>query len=381
MPLFIYVDNIEHNIRVIREKTNKKIIAVVKSNAYEMNVKKIIPILKNENVDFFAFEKMKEYIDAKSVLDSNDRILIMSSLNLNQINQINNENIRISINSPVDVINLRNISHKVKVHIRIDSGMNRFGIRDVNEFKWVLRNLLKNEYIFIEGIYTHFSSNQFEKNYFEKQYKMFEKYLKYYDFPIIHGNATRSLHKKIIGNYVRIGMGIYGYEQIFLNLKPSIQLLERPINIFYPNKNKKIGYSQISKNTKIGVLPIGYDNINLDKIDYIYQKDKKIPLLGKSCMNHTHFIANDKINYLTWLSIFPTNGIIYYGDEYNWYHILTSLKNIPKFYLRRRNYDISKVCKILWKNSYSKTTRGRSNKDTCVRIIRNGRSYIFCQFK
>ena len=26
--------------------------------------------------------------------------------------------------------------------------------------------------------------------------------------------------------------------------------------------------------------------------------------------NHTHFYADDKINYLSWLSILPTNGII-----------------------------------------------------------------------
>ena len=47
----------------------------------------------------------------------------------------------------------------------------------------------------------------------------------------------------------------------------------------------------------------------------IYYKGKTLPLIGTSCMNHTHFKANDEINYLSWLSIFPTNGIININNQ------------------------------------------------------------------
>ena len=57
MPLFIYTDSIEKNVDEIRKYTNRKIIAVMKSNAYELGSKKIIPILRKKGVDFFAFEK------------------------------------------------------------------------------------------------------------------------------------------------------------------------------------------------------------------------------------------------------------------------------------------------------------------------------------
>lgn len=379
MPLFIYADRIEHNIKVIKEKTKKFIMAVVKSNAYEMKTSFMIPLLRKNGVTFFAFEKKKEYLEAKQYLTPSDQILLMESVS--DLSGIDLENVRLTINSPLDALFLKDTQKKVLVHIRVNTGMNRLGLNSLEELKWVLKLLKGNEKIIIEGIYTHFSSEQFEMKYYEKQYNLFKKYLKTHSFAIIHANATKSLHKKLIGNYVRVGMGLYGYHQIVLPLKPSIQLLERPCSVFLPKKNKKIGYMQIYQKNKIGVLPIGYHDVDLSKIQNIYVKSQKVQLLGKSCMNHTHFIANDKINYLTWLSIFPTNGIICYSDEYNWYHILTSMKDIPRVYFRRRNYDIPKICKLLWQKSCPNGTRERGNQDSCFRIIRHGRSYFFCQSK
>lgn len=379
MPLFIYADCIEHNIEVIKKQTNRKIIAVVKSNAYEMKTSFMIPLLRKNKVNFFAFEKLKEYLDAQKDLVDTDDILIMESVK--DVSGINHQNVRISINSPMDAFNIKDATTKTIVHIRIDTGMNRLGLHSLDELKWVINLLKANENIIIEGIYTHFSSEQFEMKYFEKQEKLFEEYLKNYQFAIIHANATKSLHKTIMGNYVRVGMALYGYHQVVLPLKPVIQILERPCSIFYPKKNKKIGYSQIFQSKKIGVLPIGYHDVNLGRIKHIYFQKQKVPLLGKSCMNHTHFLADDKINYLTWLSIFPTNGIICYSNEYNWYHILTSLKSMPRVYLRRRNYDIPKICKISWEKSASKGLRTRGYKNSSFRVIGDGWSYFFCPFK
>lgn len=360
MPLFIFENNIEDNIKIIKEKTNKSIIAVIKNNAYELNSKKIIQILKKNKVNFFAFEKLKEYIQNKQDLN-NSSVLIMESLTKNQIESIDTNNVRISINSVIDAIRIKDIQKKIIVHIRVDTGMNRLGLRTIEELNWVKNLLQENELIKLEGLYTHFSSDVNESKYYQKQYNLFEKFLKNQKFEIIHANSTKTLHQKLIGNYVRIGMAMYGYHQPNLPLKPIISYKIRPCNLFYPKYNKKVSYFQKKTNKFIGVIPIGYHDINLDKISNIYYKNQKLEILGKSCMNHTHFIANDKINYLSWLSIFPTNGIIDIGDEYNWYLILSSLKTIPKTYLRRKNYDIPKVLKCSGKTRVGSIPRKRSN--------------------
>lgn len=379
MPLFIYVNKIEDNIREIRKKTKRNIIAVLKSDAYAMKTSFMIPLLQNNHVHFFAFEKKEEYMENKNYL-KDDAVLIMESLTKQQVIAIDNSNVRISINHPLDAFLIKDITIPITVHIRIDSGMNRLGLRNMEEFKWVIDTLETNSLIEIEGIYTHFSSDVEESNYYQKQVNLFEKYLEFRKFDVIHANATKSLHKSLLGNYVRVGMALYGYHQPHLRLKPVLQMKVRPCNLFYPSKNQKIGYMQISSKEEVGVVPIGYHDVDLQHIGSIYNKAQRIPLLGKSCMNHTHFIANDKINYLTWLSIFPTNDIICSSDEYDWYRILISLQAMKRIYIRRRNNDIPKILKIKNQGSRANRIRKGSSETVGTRIIGYGWGYLFREF-
>ena len=61
MPLFIYEDLVEKNVKTIASHTRRKIMAVVKSDAYGLSTKKMIPLLKKANIDFFVFETYSEY--------------------------------------------------------------------------------------------------------------------------------------------------------------------------------------------------------------------------------------------------------------------------------------------------------------------------------
>lgn len=374
MPLFIYLNGIEDNIKKIKEYTNKKIMAVVKSDAYGLGAEKIIQRLINIGVNYFVFEKYCEYKKCQSILKQNN-VLIMESLSKKIISSEVSQNVIFTINSYLDYLVIKDTNKLIKVHLRVDTGMNRFGIRNIQECKKIIKGLRKNENIIIEGIYTHFSSSLLESKYYEKQRLKFQEYTNLYKFPVIHANATKNLHKKIVGNYVRVGMAMYGYHQPFIKLNSCVSLLERPINIFNPKKLIKVGYSQKSTKEVVGVLPLGYNEIDLTTIRYIVNNNHKYKLLGKSCMNHTHFIADDKINYLSWLSILPKNDIILDSDDYvflkpeNWYKILTSMKNMSKTYVLRSNYDLPKIFKYRGEKSFRTRFRKRGNKIIDPRII------------
>lgn len=363
MPLFIYENLVEENIKTIQNYTKRNLMAVVKSDAYGLSNNKMIPLLKRCGVDYFVFEKYQEYEKYQSLL-KDVKVLILESCSLKTITHAPN-NLSFSINSFYDAIIIKRINKVVNVHLRIDTGMNRYGIRRLAEFKQILYLLQRNRKIMIEGIYTHFATDCFESKYYEKQLKLFKKYLEFHNFAIVHANATKSLNKELIGNYVRVGIALYGYHQPFLPLKKTLSLTLKPTNIFKTTKKSKIGYQNITvkKDTMIGVIPIGYNDVDLSQIKYFEYQKQKYDFIGKSCMNHTHFIADDKINYLSWLSILPTNDIINSSDEYkiNWYHILTSLKNLPKNYLRRSNYDLPKVFKYNGQKSLRTKFRTRSN--------------------
>ena len=57
--MIINVNNIVNNINMIEQKTNKKIMCVLKSNAYNLGAKNILKILLKTKVDFFVFNHYK----------------------------------------------------------------------------------------------------------------------------------------------------------------------------------------------------------------------------------------------------------------------------------------------------------------------------------
>ena len=107
-----------------------------------------------------------------------------------------------------------------KTNIKINTGMNRLGLRGLNELKKAIAVLETNELINIEGIFTHFSSDEFESNYFEKQLNEFKNMIKTKNYQIIHANATRNINKEIIvfGLFSALEHGVNIFSAIIVSL-------------------------------------------------------------------------------------------------------------------------------------------------------------------
>ena len=136
MPLFIYEDLVEKNVKIIASHTKRKIMAVVKSDAYGLSTKKMIPLLKKANIDFFVFETYSEYLKCQNLL-RDKRVLILESTPISLMQNAPN-NVAFSMNSIIDAIKVKDIQNKITIHLRVDTGMNRQGIRNVEELKKIL---------------------------------------------------------------------------------------------------------------------------------------------------------------------------------------------------------------------------------------------------
>ena len=292
LRIYVDLDNIKYNVNYIRNFTKKDIIAVVKSNAYGLGAKKIVKTLLKQNVQYFFFNKFNEYLVIKDLLfDKN--VIIFESLSYDKILKYYTENIILTINSYNDFLIYQSTKMKIRTHLQVDTGMNRIGFSCLDDVKKIIELCPPN--ILIEGIYTHYASSCDEYDYFEKQQERFKKYLSLYDFKIIHSNASSSLHKNIIGNMVRVGIGLYGYHTK-LQLKKSVFGTTKIINAFWSYPNMLIGYhgKYISKTREyIGVVDIGYYDSNL--VNKVYIDNKKYMFVGKTCMNHAYITIDDKI--------------------------------------------------------------------------------------
>lgn len=358
LSLFIDLTTIENNINIIRNYTNKDIMIVLKNNAYGLGSKEIIKFIKGK-VNWVVYNTYDEYLEDRELLHS-FKVLILSSVKFNHISYLDN-NLHFSINSLEDLQECLNIESMVNLHIQVDTGMNREGIRNIEECKKIINIIKEKPNLNLVGIYTHYSSDIDEYKYYNYQQLLFQKYLSLYPFKYIHSAASSSIHKNIIGNCVRVGLLIYGYGNKYINVVPSLYLSVKIINKFVLKKGEYLGYKQNfveNKDIIIGVLPIGYYNIR--EIKHVYYQNKKYRIIGENCMNHMYVEIDDKINYLSSLLVLSKNDIIY-KEEYNWYTIITSLSTMKKNYIRRSNYDISRIFKTTNQESEKYKFRRRGN--------------------
>lgn len=175
----------------------------------------------------------------------------------------------------------------IKVHLKIDTGMSRLGIR-WNEVKKFVKKLKCYRWVKVEGIYTHLGQvedgKQIER--FKEAVEIFEK--EGFEFKWKHVLASNGA-KKIFDsefNLIRLGLGFYAR-------KPALKLLTRLVQVKTINKGDWVSYDgtyKAKEKMKIGVLPLGYyDGLDrrLSNKGKVKIAGKECRILGKVCMNLT----------------------------------------------------------------------------------------------
>ncbi|MCX6704467.1 MAG: alanine racemase [Candidatus Woesebacteria bacterium] len=275
-----------HNVRVFRKSIGKnvKLAAVVKANAYGHDLAKIIPLLRNK-VDVFAVDNIDEAIIIRTI-DSSVPILILGYTTL--------ANIRLPVENDIsfvvyDIETLKKIvslklDKVAKVHLKIETGLNRQGIKrgDLLEFLRFI-NKHKNT-IYLEGVYTHYANieDTLDPSFAKKQLAEFKNALKIvkkegFNPPLVHiaASASTLLYPETHFSMVRIGFGIYGW---WMSLETRVSLLAQKRNLVLKpvlawksivaqikkiSVGESVGYGQTwfaARKTKIAVIPVGYSD-------------------------------------------------------------------------------------------------------------------------
>lgn len=286
----INIDNLYQNYDLFKAKTNKKIIAVVKANAYGLVDYKIAELLQEKGCDFFAVSSIEEAIRLRQHNIESD-ILIMGYANDLEI--IKKNNFSIIIPDAQYVNDHINDLKDVKVHLKINTGLNRLGI-----FKEEANEILNKLIICganVEGVMTHYACND-DVDYTYSQYYLFKDIVEHlnYDFKYIHSSATdASMYlEDDFCNCIRLGLGLSGYANIEndWNLKPVISLYAEIISCkkVLEGEGVSYGHHYISDgNGYINTIAIGYAD-GLDKKlenKKVYIGDEEGVIVGSVCMD------------------------------------------------------------------------------------------------
>ena len=291
------LDAIKNNAEFFMKNSKKKIIGVVKANGYGSIDYMEAKTLQKTGVDFFAVSSLDEAMRLRNH-DIKGKILILGYAPMDHMDLIRENNISIVTISReyVEKADLKDVN----IHIKLNTGMNRIGIRP-EEAKEVL-TILKEKGANIEGITSHFSSADSDPAFSERQYQIFKNCVNslQYDFPYIHMHATDSaiMIKDDICNYQRIGLGLLGYSTYNAPLKPSIRLFSEVTMAKKLNKGETVSYGRHFTSDGSGyilTLPIGYADgfyrANTGKNVYI--EGEYAPIVGSICTDQM-MIRTDK---------------------------------------------------------------------------------------
>lgn len=371
--------NLTHNIKEIKQHypDYKYYIGVVKNNAYHHGIK-CVNALKKGGINYFAVSSLEEALDLRKYnLDT--PVLILEPIDLESIYDCINNNITITVESLdyMKSLNKMKLPYETKIHLKLDTGMNRLGFKNREELEKAFEIIKENNKIFLEGIYSHFATSGVNDIFWDSQLKTFQDLTKNIDLksiPIVHLGRSLTLvnHDRIpFCNGIRLGIIMYGFAQSRkpdislkgklralklnhfkkknnisktnlenqLNLKTAFTLYSEVVSIRQVTKDEIVGYNALYKvknDAFIATVPIGYaDGIEKNFLHVVINQ-QKYPIIADS-MDMIMVLVDYKIQKGMLVEIFGKDIAISEVTRKigkNAYHLFNQIQNrVPRIHM------------------------------------------------
>jgi alanine racemase len=314
----INLDNIAHNIREIRRITHKnaEIMGVVKADAYGHGVMEVTRTLLANGAQRLAVSMLDEAIQLRrNGIEA--PILILGYTDPIRANEIIENDVTQTVYSRELAQALSNEAvrqgKKVKIHIKIDTGMSRMGFLPGYSAVKNVVEISQMPNIIIEGLFTHFATAD-EKNR-EFTLMQFERFMSICSelqrigihIPVKHCANSAGIieYPEMHLDMVRPGIILYGMypseevDKSKINLKPAMTLKANVILVKEVEKNTSISYGRIfttQRISKIATIPIGYaDGYTrmLSNKGKVLIREQFAPVVGRICMDQCMIDVTD----------------------------------------------------------------------------------------
>ena len=353
--LEINLNAIAHNLKIYQAllKPETKIMAMVKAFSYGSGSFEIANALQFNRVDYLAVAYADEGVELrKNGIKLPIMVMNPEHRSFEAMIQYNLEPEIYSINllekfSEVLALLRNGDSDKYKIHLELETGMNRLGFVE-EEIPLLIERLKLNHQLQVASVFSHLAAaedkeyDSFTKTQIEKFDEMSSVVCKAFDHKILRhilnsNGITR--HTKAQFDMVRLGIGLYGIDASgkVQNKLMNVQTLKTTISqIKYVKKGETVGYGRVGKVAKdktIATVGIGYADGLSRKLSAGNGKmminGKPAPIIGNVCMDMamldiTGIEANEGDEVIVF-GINPSIDDIAVAAETIPYEILTSI--------------------------------------------------------
>lgn len=315
----INLENLRFNFSSSRSFIGEdlKYMAVVKANAYGHGAVECGRTLVDEGADWLCVALVEEASELRHA-GITCPILCLGSFWEGQEETVINHNITPAI-FEMDRARLLNDAARrfgliAPVHIKIDTGMGRVGIRHdkINE---LIRYLARLPNLRVEGLMTHFATaddlgqSRFTEEQTSRFYSAVQKFRAAGFSPLyvdLANSPAAVAHPATRGNMVRLGGILYGLGGDVLpaginipELKPVMSLRTRIAQLKKVPEGETIGYGrsyETKRDTLVATIPIGYADgypRSMSNSGKVIVKSCVAPVIGRVSMDWTTVDVTD----------------------------------------------------------------------------------------
>lgn len=194
----------------------------------------------------------------------------------------------------------------IKVHIKVDTGMNRIGITPDEEGLKLIEDIGRRKGIEAEGIFTHFArADEADKTSTEEQLETFLGFVSRAEkrlgcaVPLKHCSNSASIldMRRADMDLVRAGIVLYGLypsdevDRTTAELEPALSLYSRIVYIKTIHRGQSVSYGgtfTAGQDMRVATVPLGYGDgypRSLSGKGYVLICGKPAPVLGRICMD------------------------------------------------------------------------------------------------
>lgn len=307
------------NLKNIRHKlaVNTQVMGIVKANAYGHGLVEISKSLVQNGIEYLGVGFIEEGIQLRTA-GITSPILVLGGVFGDQVEKFLAFDFEITVSSLelAQRINdevAKNNGRKARVHMKIDTGMERLGIHSEHAVEFV-EKVARLPKLDIVGIFSHFASSEKDTSFTQYQLQQFTSVLeqlkkKKIEIPFKHiANSGAILNgSESYFNLARPGILLYGIYpskeiQKTISVIPILSLKSKIVYLKDVAANKSISYGRTyftNRTSRIATIPIGYGDGYFrtlsNNVDVLIH-GKRFSSVGTICMDQMMLDVTDGEN-------------------------------------------------------------------------------------
>jgi len=314
----IHLGHLTHNYHLICQMAQQNpVIAVIKANAYGHGLIPVGQTLYQEGCRDFAVTDAEEGTSLRAEMKTDANIILLSGLfDQNDALLCQQHQLTPVISESIQLQHLLHANFMGEVWIKVDTGMSRIGVADLNPFI----KQVQDSPIHLAGIMSHLACADTPEHPLNQTqieaFKHIQRNTNVAAYSLLNSAGIIAFSDVVTGA-VRPGIALYGIEPIPsrpIGLKPVMQLSSRVLQVRPIQAGESVSYGatwSAKQDMHVAVVALGYaDGLPrlLSNQSEVLHASGKLPIVGRVCMDYCLVAASEK-------QVHAGDEIIFFGFD------------------------------------------------------------------